>query len=241
TQTLYRISAAAAMDGGHVLFVDSSGTASARLLAQSMRGAAGATEAAVAEALGRVHLFAPATTAGLVATLAMLPKYASARGIAAAALVVDGLGSHHWIDRRESAFLRLQIKRATPWFRQQQQLVDTLHAACGALGCVAFAANSLLLRDAPQAARAAAAAADAADAAAPSERSFAAGGRWYRDHMIGRWQAVVAQTFVLESAACADHPDRTRVTFQVAGHAARTACIGPRGLQDHGSSTWGSA
>ncbi|KAJ2708510.1 hypothetical protein H4R19_004709 [Coemansia spiralis] len=226
TQTMYRISATVAMNGAHVLFVDASGTADVRLLARSMRGAAGATDA-----LRRVHLFAPGTTAALVATLAMLPAYVSERGIAAAALVVDGLGSQLWIDRRESALLRLQIKRATPWFRQQQQLVDTLYAVCGSLGCVAFAANTLLLRDSAHAAR----------SAAPNDRTFAVGDHRFRDHMIARWQAVVARTFVLENAPCPDRPDLTRITFQTAGHPARPAHIGPHGLQDQRSSDEGSA
>ncbi|KAJ2783021.1 hypothetical protein H4R18_001922 [Coemansia javaensis] len=212
TQTLYRICAtlAAAPPGGHVLFVDAAGTADARALARSMRSSA------ADEALRRVHLFAPPTTAALVATLAMLPRYAAERAIAPAALLIDGLGCNHWIDRKESSHLRLQIKRATPWFRQQQLLADTVHAACAALRCPAFAANTLLLRDR----------ATSTDTAAVGDRTIAVGDQRYRDHMVARWRSIVARTFVLDSAVSADHPGLTRVTFTVEPAAAAAAAAG---------------
>ncbi|KAJ2608352.1 hypothetical protein H4S08_004478 [Coemansia sp. RSA 1365] len=227
TQTLYRICAAHALAGadgerGHVLFVDVDGRMDVRQLAQTMRATA-RDDAEAAEALRRVHVFAPATTGALIATLAKLGAYVGARQVRVTAVVVDGLGSNHWIDQREAAHVRLRIRRATAWFRQQQQLVDTLVAAGRALRCVVVAANTLLLAPSHSADR--------------PERLFAAAGREYRDHMIPRWRDAVLCSFTLESEPCSVHSQQlTRVWFRPFGapqdrhHG--VAFIGRQGLQD---------
>ncbi|KAJ2804719.1 DNA repair protein xrcc2 [Coemansia guatemalensis] len=227
TQTLYRICAAHALaetDGeyGHVLFIDVDGRMDVRQLAQTMRATAG-DDAAATEALRRVHVFAPATTSALIATLATLGAYVGARRVRATAVVVDGLGCNHWIDQREAAHVRLRIRRATAWFRQQQQLVDTLVAAGQALQCVVVAANTLLLAPSHSADR--------------PVRLFTVAGREYRDHMIPRWRDAVLCSLTLESEPCHVHGQQlTRICFRPSG-APRdqqhgVAFIGRQGLQD---------
>ncbi|PIA16710.1 hypothetical protein COEREDRAFT_8183 [Coemansia reversa NRRL 1564] len=227
TQTLYRICAAHALAGadgerGHVVFVDVDGRMDVRQLAQTMRATAG-DDAVAAEALQRVHVFAPATTVALIATLATLGVYVGARRARVTAVVVDGLGSNHWIDQREAAHVRLHIRRATAWFRQQQQLVDTLVAAGRALRCVVVATNMLLLAPSHSADRPA--------------RLFAVAGREYRDHMIPRWRDSVLCSLTLESEPCFMHGQRlTRVRFRPSGAPQdrhySVAFIGRHGLQD---------
>ncbi|KAJ2160474.1 hypothetical protein GGF46_002236 [Coemansia sp. RSA 552] len=242
TQIVYRICAAQARRG-HVLLVDADGTADMRQL----RGCVAQTEpeAGVSALLERIHVFTPDSTSSLVATLAMLPRYVAQRQIGRVAMVVvEGIGSSNLlIDRKEASLLRLQIHRATPWFRQQQVLVDTLLAVCRDLDCAAIATNTLLFR--------------AQDGRRPrpdepAERSFTVTGHGqYRDKMIPRWQSMLRQTLVLESQRVGS---TTRISFRSVGPAgdshsqqeavpsAREPCtllIGqPAGQQPQWFATW---
>ncbi|KAJ2354636.1 hypothetical protein H4S01_007072 [Coemansia sp. RSA 2610] len=227
TQALLRICATAAMApaSADVVLIDADGTLDLRRLARQMRQMAvdgGATdsaaEAAAAQALQRVHVFQPATTHALVATLAMLPRYVRERRLRVRLVAIDALGGNHWIDRKEAACLQLKIKRATPWFRLQQLLVDTLLATCQRLDCLAAVAQVLVLPA-------------FASEDERQERVFAVGGREFRDAMIPRWQAIVLRTYVLEPAVCPD--GLTRVSFAMHGQPARhAAVIGPWGLRN---------
>ncbi|KAJ2852350.1 hypothetical protein J3B02_003477, partial [Coemansia erecta] len=151
--------------GSHVLFVDVDGKSDVRLLSQSIRGKArenielghkgqlvddkGIMNEAVGSALKRIHMFSPETTQSLVATLAMLPRYAAQQGIntAECVLLVDGLGANFWFDRRSADNSWLRIKRATPMFRLQQLLVDTLQQMRRQMGCLCVVTSVLFLRN----------------------------------------------------------------------------------------------
>ncbi|KAJ1762098.1 hypothetical protein LPJ62_004066 [Coemansia sp. RSA 2167] len=170
THTLHRICATWAQ-ASHVLYIDMDGTLDLHLLAHL----------AGAQSLHRIHVFRPLRTVELVATLAMLPKYAHEHGIHNAMVIVDSVGSHMG-DRRELSHMKLKVKRATPWFRQQQLVVDTLAASCNAMDSVCVVAHTLrqMARD-------------------KHVRVFRASGTDYHDAMIPRWQSLVLQSFVLEA------------------------------------------
>ncbi|KAJ2332181.1 hypothetical protein GGI00_002906 [Coemansia sp. RSA 2681] len=232
TQVLYHVCTTIALPRStsgyesHVLLIDIDGKASPRMLAQHMRDRvvraaampASEIEQAIAEALRRVHFFAPSSTQSLIATLAMLPKYVHDKGIAAGALLIDGLGANYWVDRKEAAHIRLRSRRATPFFRLQQLLVDTLQLAHQRLGCLAVAASLLLLPVLDSAPRQASQDSSSGSQGASSQaRVIEAQLHEYRDHMIQRWSSVVSRSFVLDSA-CVDgsRPSEgalTRVTF----------------------------
>ncbi|KAJ2500378.1 hypothetical protein GGH96_002794 [Coemansia sp. RSA 1972] len=172
THTLHRICATWAQTN-HVLYIDVDGTLDLHLL----------SDLAGAQSLHRIHVFRPLRTFALVATLAMLPNYAHERGICNALVVVDSVGSHMG-DRRELSHMKLKVKRATPWFRQQQLVVDTLAASCNEMDSVCVVAHVLrqMARD-------------------KHVRVFRASGSDYHDAMIPRWQTLVLQSFVLEARA----------------------------------------
>ncbi|KAJ2888186.1 hypothetical protein GGI21_006760, partial [Coemansia aciculifera] len=232
TQTLYHVCATIALPRSiagfeaHVLFVDIDGKASPRILAQHMRdrisrattASEADVEAIMAQALRRVHFFAPRTTQALVATLAMLPKYMHEQHTAAGALLIDGLGSNYWVDRKEAAYIRLKSKRATPFFRLQQLLVDTLQLAHQRLGCLTVAASLLFLPALDQAPKqqqqqASQGSSSGSEATGSQARVVEAQLHEYRDHMIQRWPSVVSRSFVLDSNRVDDASTLTRVTF----------------------------
>ncbi|KAJ2817826.1 hypothetical protein GGI24_005284, partial [Coemansia furcata] len=192
TQTAYHIAAHAARQGHSVLFVDIDGKASPHALAQHIREE---------EALRRVHMFTPSSTQALIATLAMLPKYAQHHGLPPGVLLVlDGLGSNYWADRKEALHVRVRSRRATPFFRLQQLLVDSLHAVHRRLSCLTVATSLLLLP-----------ALDSPDSSPDALPTRALGSQLqYRDHMIQRWSSVVTRSFVVDSTP---EDSLTRVTF----------------------------
>ncbi|KAJ2492520.1 DNA repair protein xrcc2 [Coemansia sp. RSA 2050] len=201
TQTLYHICATAALSGQCVLFVDIDGKSSVQALAQHMKGLCNEPEA-VTEALRLVHFFSPCSTQSLIATLAMLPRYA--QELSPKLLVLDGLGSNYWADRKESVHVRLRSKRASAFFRLQQLLVDTLQMAHQRLGCLAVATSLLLLPALDSAPRLASQDSDGA------ARVIGGAQHEYRDHMIQRWSSVVSRSFVMGSK---DVGGQTKVTF----------------------------
>ncbi|KAJ2829570.1 DNA repair protein xrcc2 [Coemansia sp. 'formosensis'] len=190
TQTAYHITAHAALQGHSVLFIDIDGKASPHALARYI---------GEEEALRRVHIFTPSSTQALIATLAMLPKYARQHGLPPGVLLVlDGLGSNYWADRKEALHVRVRSRRATPFFRLQQLLVDSLHAVHRRLPCLTVATSLLLLP-----------ALDSPDS--PDALTRVVGPQLeYRDHMIQRWSSVVTRSFVVDSRA---ENSLTRVTF----------------------------
>ncbi|KAI8324234.1 hypothetical protein GQ54DRAFT_74830 [Martensiomyces pterosporus] len=204
--------------GLHVVFVDADGKLDVFLLRRYIYGlASDAIRAdsslqlaeeeidrlasdAVGGALSRIHIFTPRTTHSLVATLALLPKYLAERSIAApGALLIDGVGSNYWIDRREGSLIRMQSRRATPWFRLQQLFVDTLQQVQRKLACLAVVANVLILRRHSSAGNARRPQSPGAEGG--QQRVVVAQQREYRDHMIPRWQNILARSFVLEASA----------------------------------------
>ncbi|KAJ2061687.1 hypothetical protein GGI17_002951 [Coemansia sp. S146] len=211
TQTAYHICATIALDGQSVLYIDIDGKASAHTLAHHIQSRVKYTEPKtseseqrVAQALRRVHIFAPSSTQSLIATLAMLPKYVQRHGISAGLLLLDGLGSNYWADRKEAVHVRLRSKRATAFFRLQQLLVDTLQMVHQRLGCLTVATSLLLLpvlesRQSSQ------------DSSEGLTRVIGAQQNEYRDHMIQRWSSVVSRSFLMDSRA--DGSALTRVTF----------------------------
>ncbi|KAJ2002622.1 hypothetical protein H4R26_003514 [Coemansia thaxteri] len=212
----------------HTLLVDVDGKASMRQLAQYVRvqikdalshvsldsdKAEQTVDVEVSRALGRIHVFAPSTTQALIATLAMLPKYVAERGIDVGALLIDGLGSAYWLDRKEAVHMRLGSKRATPWFRLQQLLVDTLQLALRRLDCLAVVTSLLLLPALDPASRPLSQdPPPGPDAPASSQpRVIEAQHGEYRDHMIHRWASVVSRSFVLAARPGGDA--LTHLTF----------------------------
>ncbi|KAJ2811598.1 hypothetical protein H4S07_001963 [Coemansia furcata] len=192
TQTAYHITARAALQGHSVLFIDIDGKASPHALAQHM----GEDE----EALRRVHIFTPSSTQALIATLAMLPKYAQHHGLPPGVLLVlDGLGSNYWADRKEALHVRVRSRRATPFFRLQQLLVDSLHAVHRRLPCLTVATSLLLLP-----------ALDSPDSPDALLTRVLGPQLEYRDHMIQRWSSVVTRSFVVDSRV---ENSLMRVTF----------------------------
>ncbi|KAJ2542336.1 hypothetical protein GGF49_002977 [Coemansia sp. RSA 1853] len=184
THTLHRICATWAQTN-HVLYIDMDGTLDLHLLAHL----------AGAQPLHRIHVFRPLRTVELVATLAMLPKYSQEHGICNALIVVDSVGSHTG-DRRELSHVKLKVKRATPWFRQQQLMVDTLAASCNEMDSVCVVAHTLR-----QVAR---------DTKDKHVRVFRANSIDYHDAMILRWQTLLLRSFVLEARV---ENQRTRVDY----------------------------
>ncbi|KAJ1823088.1 hypothetical protein LPJ56_000423 [Coemansia sp. RSA 2599] len=279
TQTLYRICASAALPetlgagssavrlnghGSHVLFVDVDGKSDMRLLCQylrslvreSVKSGCGGRQVneqllneAVGSALDRIHVFSPETTQSLVATLAMLPRYAAQHGIEAAGcvLLVDGLGANFWFDKRSADNTWLRIKRATPMFRLQQLLVDTLQQVRRQMGCLCVVTSVLFLRSGAESALAKSASQESMGPSSQGsqgsqpgqrqhqQRAIEADGTVYRDHMIPRWQSVVSRSFVLESALCRDGPGTELRLTPVADGRGRQqpyrAYIGAQGLR----------
>ncbi|KAJ1995221.1 hypothetical protein GGI25_002136 [Coemansia spiralis] len=172
---------------------------------------------ALKQALERVHVFSPSTTNSLVATLGIMPKYLSDRSIAGpVVLLMDGLGNNYWIDRKEASYIRLVSKKATPWFRLQQVLIDTLQQFCQQFCCLTVATSLLMLPASDPAARFGSQETKGAgngegsrQTKNPNDRKQQQQqqqqrvieidtGEEYRDHMIPRWQNIVSQSFVLE-------------------------------------------
>ncbi|KAJ1729678.1 hypothetical protein LPJ72_004850 [Coemansia sp. Benny D160-2] len=239
THVLWHICAMAAMPqaelGGanrHVLLVDIDGRADLWMLAQHMEGVYGeamrsgrgenggaeearrATEAAVREALGRVHLFSPDSTSSLIATLALVPKYLAERQIRGrVVLLIDGLGSNYGFERKEATHVRMASKSATPWFRTQQTLVATIQRLHQHTSCLTVATSLLML----PAAAAAAGGSSQEHARSDGTRQRTVrleNGELFRDHMIPRWLNVVSGSFVLEKTA--SEPDRSPTAISIA-------------------------
>ncbi|KAJ1938352.1 hypothetical protein GGF37_004841 [Kickxella alabastrina] len=170
----------------------------------------------VEEALGRIRVFTPESTHSLVATLALLPRYAQDID-APLVLLVDGLGANFWLDKRTSDHMWLKIKRATPWFRLQQVMVDTLQQVHLALGCLCVVTSGLFLRSTEGSGLVRMASQESASSASQGSQQAAGGGGQqgarsievgqcvYRDHMIPRWKSAVTGSFVLESMPGAGH------------------------------------
>ncbi|KAJ1826780.1 hypothetical protein LPJ73_008925, partial [Coemansia sp. RSA 2703] len=122
----------------HALLIDVDGKSDVQLLAQYMRALVKdklgdqtdkeTVDGIVNAALSRIHVFAPDSTQSLIATLSMLPKYVADSGFnkSQCVVLIDGLGSHFWYDRRAANFVTMKSRRATPAFRLQQLFVDTL-------------------------------------------------------------------------------------------------------------------
>ncbi|KAJ1663529.1 hypothetical protein IW140_004958 [Coemansia sp. RSA 1813] len=154
-----------------------------------------ATRAAVREALGRVHVFAPASTNALVATLGLVPKYLVERKISGpVVLLIDGLGNNYGFERKEASYVRKASRNATPWFRMQQVLVDTVQRVHQRFSCLTVATGLLML--------------PVSDAAASGEgsqqRIVKVDQGEFRDHMIPRWLNIVSSSFVLEKTRALD-------------------------------------
>ncbi|KAJ1725253.1 hypothetical protein LPJ53_000582 [Coemansia erecta] len=286
TQALYRVCICASLaasvsldDGGtvdlggcglHTLFIDVDGKSDVRLLAHYMRafvtsrlgnqGSAARVDEIVNMALDRIHVFAPSCTQSLIATLSLLPKYAADNGIekSQCVLLVDGLGTHFWYDRRAANYMSLKSRRATPAFRLQQLFVDTLQEVRRHLGCVCFVTSILFLRHSGDLAAARSGSQESvgtdgqssqgssqmSQALGRMSRVVESGQGVFNDHMIPRWRSVVARSFVLEGAPVAGGQQRlhqqqllqlpgTAVTFTEVGgsRSQQTAYVGPHGLQ----------
>ncbi|KAJ1961978.1 hypothetical protein GGI12_002934 [Dipsacomyces acuminosporus] len=168
---------------------------------------------AVNSTLARIHIFTPRSTHSLVATLALLPKYLSERDIAQpGALLIDGIGSNYWIDRKEGSLFKLMSKRATPWFRLQQLLVDTLQSVHRRLQCLVVVANLLVLRHNGASSSAKATSSPGPESSGGYRRVIAACKQEYKDHMIPRWPSILARSFVLESSVVSGHSEEKMLT-----------------------------
>ncbi|KAJ2230151.1 hypothetical protein H4R99_006862 [Coemansia sp. RSA 1722] len=216
--------------GSHVLFVDVDGKSDVRLLYQYMRELVSAKmdhvvrqmgdkhmlNQVVGSALDRIHVFSPETTQSLVATLSMLPRYVAQRKInpTDCVLLVDGLGANYWFDKRSADNSWLRVKRATPMFRLQQLLVDTLQQAHRQMNCLCVVTNVLFLRNSSEPTLLAKSVSQESTMSMSQgsqgshqprqiqQRNIEADKTVYRDHMIPRWQNVVSRSFVLETELC---------------------------------------
>ncbi|KAJ2398915.1 hypothetical protein GGI23_002966 [Coemansia sp. RSA 2559] len=212
----------------HVLLIDVDGRADMCTLARHMEGvykdaianasdsfAAGsetavtatATERAVRDALSRVHVFAPASTNALVATLCLMPKHLAERRISGpVVLLIDGLGSNYGFERKEASYVRMASRNATPWFRMQQVLVDVIQRVHQQLSCLTVATGLLMLPVSDSA--------PGAGEGSQQQRIIRVDQGEFRDHMIPRWLSVVSKSFVLERVSSASvMPETTAISI----------------------------
>ncbi|KAJ2453338.1 hypothetical protein EV183_002293 [Coemansia sp. RSA 2336] len=214
TQALYHICATVSTTSTHILYFNVDGKLDLRKLSQAI------DRHSSKEALKRIHVFSPHSTVELVASLAMAPKYARERQISTSIIVVDSVGGNYWMDRKETACLRLKIKRATAWFRLQQLFVDTLQTVCQRLDCLAVVAHTLLLFGFDSTGK------------EHLERSFVVNGREYRDSMIPRWQTVLLASYLLEATACQETTTRVLFRNSKRSTADGQAFVGPSGFRN---------